>query len=295
MLVATLARALRPVPIVLAAIYVLATAGVLSGQTDGGDGAPSRLKCRSLPSPGGLVVKAYDDARVVDIDCRVRRGGLVENTATWYRTSDHCYVSRTYLHLDEDTASNATQRIPECAQLDGQVSCQLPNRAALQIVRDHEPLVRRPHGDVTGTTVVGYGHRCATELCTEIREAAGFPLSARTAEALLLNDIRWATGCLRQAFAETQVALNENQWGALASWAYGVADCARVQGSRLVRRIAMGEDPALVARQELPRWVVARGYVDPVLADRRRAEAELFVEPSDLQAHPRCSSLLKMT
>ena len=66
-----------------------------------------------------------------------------------------------------------------------------------------------------------------------------------------------------------------NRTAALVSWAYNVGVGA-MQKSTLQRRILAGEDPAVVAQQELPRWNKASGVVLPGLARRRNAEVAMF-------------------
>jgi GH24 family phage-related lysozyme (muramidase) len=56
---------------------------------------------------------------------------------------------------------------------------------------------------------------------------------------------------------------------ALTSWAYNIGETA-VRGSTLAKRIKAGEHPAVVLRQELPKWN------DKGRAARRRAEEVAF-------------------
>ncbi|KAJ1823771.1 hypothetical protein LPJ56_002925 [Coemansia sp. RSA 2599] len=244
---------------------------------------PKHLRCRSLPNSIGLVTKLYSDNDVVSVQCQVPHGSRVDNTTQWLRTSDHCYVSSRYFYVP--TAASA----PLCSAIDAQSSCQLPNEAAVQIIRQYQPLINHPRADITGSAVIGHGHRCVSQDCSEV--PARFPLGRKSALALLLNDVRSATGCLNQAVSPT-VELGDNQWGALASWVYDVG-CEMASRSRLIRRINAGEDLARVVGAELPRWVVRDGVRESALEYRRSDELALFLTKSERQAHPLCQALVQ--
>lgn len=94
------------------------------------------------------------------------------------------------------------------------------------------------------------------------------------------------TSCL-DSYVNDNVKLNDDQWGALTSWAFNVG-CGNVRTSSLVRRLNAGQNPNTVAAQELPQWNKGGGKVLPGLVRRRAAEVELFQTPSPRQAHPSC-------
>lgn len=75
-------------------------------------------------------------------------------------------------------------------------------------------------------------------------------------------------------YTNDKVKLNENQYGALVSWAFNVG-CGNAQGSQLVKRLNKGESPAKVLPAELPKWRLAGGKVMPGLVRRRAAEVKL--------------------
>jgi GH24 family phage-related lysozyme (muramidase) len=68
---------------------------------------------------------------------------------------------------------------------------------------------------------------------------------------------------------------NANRQAALTSFAYNVGIGA-LQESTLRKRLIRGEDPALVVREELPRWNKVGSGVLPGLTRRRAAEVALF-------------------
>lgn len=65
------------------------------------------------------------------------------------------------------------------------------------------------------------------------------------------------------------------QQAALVSFTYNVGIGA-LEGSTLRRRLLAGEDPAVVVREELPRWNQAGGRAMEGLTNRRAAEVKLF-------------------
>lgn len=81
--------------------------------------------------------------------------------------------------------------------------------------------------------------------------------------------------------------LNDNQYGALCSWAFNVG-CGNVKTSTLIQRLNAGDDPNTIAGQELPKWDLAGGNVLPGLTRRRAAEVALFKTSSGTGALPAC-------
>jgi lysozyme len=83
------------------------------------------------------------------------------------------------------------------------------------------------------------------------------------------------------------VRLNDNQYGALVSWAFNVG-CGNVESSTLLKRLNNGENPDQVVEEELPKWNHAGGKVEPGLTRRRAAEVQQFKTASGVIAHPAC-------
>lgn len=142
-----------------------------------------------------------------------------------------------------------------------------------------------PSPDPVGLPTVGYGHLCQTKNCAEV--PFSFPLTEAAASTLLNSDLKTYEACITKDIVSS-VRLNDNQYGALCSWAFNEG-CGAAGGSTLIRRLNAGEDPDTVAAQELPKWDIAGGKVFQGLVNRRAAEVALFKTPSSVIAHPpRC-------
>uniref|UniRef100_A0A8H7XNQ1 Glycoside hydrolase family 24 protein n=1 Tax=Psilocybe cubensis TaxID=181762 RepID=A0A8H7XNQ1_PSICU len=163
-------------------------------------------------------------------------------------------------------------------------SCAPPavNAATLALIKQFEGFVASPAPDPIGLPTVGYGHLCQTTNCGEVPFA--FPLTQAQATSLLNTDLKTFTACLTSDISN-EVILNDNQFGALSSWAFNEG-CGNVGSSTLISRLNVGQDPDTVAAQELPKWDIAGGSVLPGLVTRRAAEVKLFQTPSNVIAHP---------
>ncbi|TFK18212.1 lysozyme [Coprinopsis marcescibilis] len=156
------------------------------------------------------------------------------------------------------------------------------NAATLDLIKLSEGFVPRPAPDPIGLPTVGYGHLCQTTGCAEVPYP--FPLTTATASSLLISDLRTFQSCIARDINDS-VRLNDNQFGALVSWAFNVG-CGNAQSSTLIRRLNAGEAPNTVAAKELPKWNKAGGEVLPGLVTRRAREVTLFRTASSVIAHP---------
>ncbi|KAG2010430.1 lysozyme [Coprinopsis cinerea AmutBmut pab1-1] len=163
-------------------------------------------------------------------------------------------------------------------------SCTAPNvnTRTLDLIKLSEGFVASPEPDPIGLPTVGYGHLCQRTGCTEVPYS--FPLTQAQAHALLISDLRTYQNCIARDIVDS-VRLNDNQYGALVSWAFNVG-CTNTASSTLIRRLNAGENPNTVAEQELPRWNMAGGQVLPGLVTRRAREVTLFKTASSVIAHP---------
>jgi len=150
------------------------------------------------------------------------------------------------------------------------------------MVKNFERFVPNIYKDPIGLPTVGYGHRCIQPKCAEV--SFPIPLTETDATNLLRSDLRTAEVCVSSA-VDDKISLNENQYGALVSWALNVG-CGNMRGSSLIRRLNAGEDPNTVAREELPKWRMAGGKPSNGLTLRRGKEAAFFQVPSSTVAHP---------
>jgi GH24 family phage-related lysozyme (muramidase) len=155
------------------------------------------------------------------------------------------------------------------------------NSATISLIKEFEGFVPRPSPDPIGLPTVGYGHLCKTRTCSE---AGKFPLTEATATTLLMSDLKQFTSCLERAI-KSSIKLNNNQFGALASWTFNEG-CGNMESSTLIRRLNAGENPDTVAAEELPKWRLAGGKVFEGLVRRRAAEVGLFETPSNTRALP---------
>lgn len=236
------------------------------------------LNCRASASTTATVIRQYRRGDNVDVVCQTT-GPLVETTSIWDKTQHACFVSDYYV---ETGYPAYIPGVPLCGT-SSSGACTGVNAATLSLIKSFEGFVPSPAPDPIGLPTVGYGHLCQTSGCSE---AGPFPLTEARATALLNADIPRYTRCLADYISNT-VILNDNQFGALASWTFNVG-CGNVQTSTLVSRLNGGQNPNTVAAEELPRWNKAGGSVLPGLTRRRAAEVTLFQTGSSRQAHPSC-------
>ncbi|KAJ7200568.1 lysozyme-like domain-containing protein [Mycena pura] len=159
------------------------------------------------------------------------------------------------------------------------------NQAALDLIKSFEGFRASPYIDPTGNPTVGYGHLCHEPQCTDVHYP--FPLSNANAEALLRSDLKTAQDCITLKTA-APVKLNDNQYGALVSWAFNEG-CGQVATSTLIKRLNEEQSPNTVIEQELPKWDIAGGHPLAGLTRRRAAEVKLALTPSSKQVIPACS------
>ncbi|KAJ9643628.1 hypothetical protein H2201_006266 [Coniosporium apollinis] len=154
------------------------------------------------------------------------------------------------------------------------------NDGTIAMLKELEGFRATPYTDVN-RPAIGYGHQCRLPGCAELSP----PISEAEATELMLQDLETYRNCLTAKLGS--VTLNENQYGALASWTFNVG-CGNMQDSTLVRRLLAGEDPNTVAAEELPKWKFVGDQVSQVLVRRRQEEIALFQTWSDVQVLP-CS------
>lgn len=113
------------------------------------------------------------------------------------------------------------------------------------------------------------------------------PLSEADGRKLLADDVVGFQDCITLDTG-SNVVLNANTYGAFVSWAFNVG-CGNSGSSSLISRLNAGEDPLVVAEEELPKWKFSGGVELPGLVRRRAAEVELAQTPTDVGALPACS------
>jgi lysozyme len=98
-------------------------------------------------------------------------------------------------------------------------------------------------------------------------------ISMDQAVALLHADL---VNAGRDVLSVVAVALNDNQFGALTSFAFNLG-VGNLSSSTLLKMLNVGNYAG--AADEFPRWVRSNGQVLPGLVKRRAAERELFLTP----------------
>lgn len=138
------------------------------------------------------------------------------------------------------------------------------NRATIELVKRFEGLFLKAYVCPAGVLTIGYGH-------TGKYVTKGLVISKEKADELLENDLeKFATG----VSSLVKVSLNENQFGALVSFAFNVGIGA-FGSSTLLKKLNAGNFSG--AASEFARWNKAGGIVLGGLVSRREAEKELFL------------------
>lgn len=113
-----------------------------------------------------------------------------------------------------------------------------------------------------------------------------FPPLLTNFQAYTCHDTQTFEHCISD-YLRTLVKLNDNQYGALCSWAFNVG-CGNVRSSSLIKRLNEEGNPNTIVAQELPKWNKGSGKVLPGLLRRRAAEVRLFQTASGVAALPAC-------
>ncbi len=151
------------------------------------------------------------------------------------------------------------------------------NAAALSLIRRFEGLRLKAYRDAAGVWTIGYGH---TSMAGPPQVRRGMRVTRQEAEAILRRDVdKFAHSVVRAIGDEVLEKLNENQFGALVSFAYnvGLSNFRRSSVLRAVREGRAQDVPRL-----LMRWTKARdprtGRLKRLrgLVRRRHAEGRLF-------------------
>lgn len=146
------------------------------------------------------------------------------------------------------------------------------NAATIALVKHFEGLHLEAYPCPAGIWTIGYGH-------TGIRHNDGTVFKGRTitqaeAEQLLTRDLETAAaGVQRLLLPKAAAALNENQFGALVSFAFNCG-LGNLSKSTLLQRVNSLRFEACPA--EFLKWNRANGRTLRGLTRRRQSEANLF-------------------
>lgn len=139
--------------------------------------------------------------------------------------------------------------------------------SCLPLVKQFEGCQLEAYLCPAGVWTIGWGHTGP-----EVRR--GVRWSQQQADAALIADLREAHAGMLQALPMAAGSASPRQ-AALTSWVFNVGAGAAAD-STLRKRLAAGEDPATVIREELPRWNKGGAGVLEGLVRRRAAEVALF-------------------
>jgi lysozyme len=146
------------------------------------------------------------------------------------------------------------------------------NKTAVDLIKGFEGLRLKPYLDAVGIPTIGYG---------TIMYPDGKKVSLsdpEISEAKSLEYLEYEVNKKASAVEKmVSVPLNDNEFGALVSFAYNVGVGA-LQKSTLLKFLNASQDRVAVADQLL-RWNKAGGKELPGLTRRRQAERSLFLNP----------------
>lgn len=136
--------------------------------------------------------------------------------------------------------------------------------AGLELIKSSEGFRSRVYLDTAGIPSIGYGHRLLPHEC--------FPNGITEVEAIriLLVDIREAQQAVLRF---VKVPLTQGQFDALVDFCFNLG-AGRLASSTLLK--ALNSRSYDAAREQLLRWDLAAGEVNPGLRTRREAESRLW-------------------
>ena len=177
--------------------------------------------------------------------------------------------------LDESLSDEQRQGFTELWRAQGSPAAPPPEASwlapARKIVQEFEGCRLQAYRCSAGILTIGWGS--TTINGKVVRE--GLAITQAQADAQLNADLQRFYDALARAIPAVS-SWPGNRAAALVSWVYNVGVGA-MQDSSLRRRILAGEDPLLVVREELPRWIDKGLPSEPGLTRRRAAEVALFV------------------
>lgn len=136
---------------------------------------------------------------------------------------------------------------------------------AITLIKHFEGLYLTPYMDVAGIWTIGYGHTKTVR--------AGLTITEEEANDLLVGDLRMSSLGVQRLIT---VPLNDNQFGALTSFAFNVG-IGNLENSTLRKLLNRGWYEQVPI--QLLRWNKAGGQPYNGLTLRRTAEAQLWNTP----------------
>ncbi len=148
------------------------------------------------------------------------------------------------------------------------------NKLTFDLIRRFEGLRLRAYRDAAGVWTIGYGH---TSMAGPPKVTPGMRITGEEAERILRQDVeRFARQVAKALGPDVMARINDNQFGALVSFAFnvGIGNLKRSSVLRAVREGRFDDVPRL-----LMRWTKAGGRRLRGLVRRRRAEGRLWMTP----------------
>lgn len=133
----------------------------------------------------------------------------------------------------------------------------------IAFIRDHEGCVLTAYQDGGGVWTIGIGHTRGVK--------AGQVITQSRADEFLADDISPVETCINKSVT---VALNQNQFDALASFIFNVGENA-FKNSTLLKKLNAGNYRA--AADQFTRWVYDNNVFVQGLYNRRTDEKVLFL------------------
>lgn len=157
------------------------------------------------------------------------------------------------------------------------------SQAGIDLIKKYEGLQLTSYACSNGILTIGYGHIGPDVSINQT-------ITEDKAEQLLKDDLEIFEDAVKELI---DIDLNQSQFDALVSFTYNCGDGALEQ-STLRKRLNSGEDPNIVAKEELPRWKNGSKGVLPGLVKRREEEVKLFtLEERFVELCTNCNTWLK--
>lgn len=143
------------------------------------------------------------------------------------------------------------------------------SETGIALIKKFEGCELKAYQDSVGVWTIGYGW---THPVNGRKVGAGMVITQATAESLLREGVRpFADGVSKLV----TVAINQNQFDALVSFAYNLG-LGSLKTSTLLKMLNAGNKKA--AADEFLKWCRAGGKILNGLVKRRTAERELFLQ-----------------
>ena len=149
------------------------------------------------------------------------------------------------------------------------------NQATIDLIKEFEGFRANAYRDAVGVWTIGYGH---TSRAGDPKVKPGMRITRAEGERILKKDVAKFAADVERVLGDDADKLNDNQFGAIVSFAYNVG-IGNLKRSSVLKAIRRGDLDAVPAKLKL--WNKAGGKVLKGLVRRRKAEGELFMRPVD--------------